>query len=180
MVRQRPPCFVCTKARGLTDEHHILPVEYGGSEDGKTVPLCTACHRGIHREAESRCKGNSVGLEFRSHLSDLPDDKGISANHTFNVLVNYIVEAKSRHVAEKGLAGKSDTARNMVSASLSEDELRMLHAIKQSLGMTNVSRVLSRLIVEKYVEISTTKRGSRHEEASSINRSKKRSPISHQ
>ena len=40
-------CFTCRKKLPL-DNHHIIPVSYGGQE-GPTVDLCQDCHTLVHR-----------------------------------------------------------------------------------------------------------------------------------
>lgn len=152
MAREhRPPCLVCTEAEGMTDGHHVIPLEYGGEQDGKKVPLCSLCHRGIHREAEALSRGEDASGKFSGHL------KTEAQTRRFDVLVNYIVEAKRRHMASSP-SGKAETARNMVSVSLTGDQLRMLHAVKQSYGMTNMSNVVVRLIETAYASTRTKTR----------------------
>lgn len=38
------PCWECG-AVGPTEDHHVVPVVYGGT---RTVPLCPACHGKVH------------------------------------------------------------------------------------------------------------------------------------
>lgn len=41
-------CARCGSPRGV-QAHHVLPMERGGHPRGEGIPLCTSCHRWVHR-----------------------------------------------------------------------------------------------------------------------------------
>lgn len=50
----RQPCLICG-ALAYLEEHHVIPICYGGPKDGKTIFICEDCHAAVHRTAESLC-----------------------------------------------------------------------------------------------------------------------------
>lgn len=142
-------CTICHQ-RGNFEGHHVLPVEYGGPEDGKVVPLCPTCHTSIHKEAEDLSNGKDPPPGYSSHLADT------ESRQRYSIFVNYIVSAKQLHISSGKT--KADTARNIVGVSLSNDELRALHAIKQALGFTSITNTIRALIQEKYIDLRSRRR----------------------
>lgn len=51
-TENRQPCLICGQLAYL-EEHHVIPICYGGPKDGKTIFICGDCHEAIHRTAES-------------------------------------------------------------------------------------------------------------------------------
>lgn len=132
--------------KNISDQHHIIPVEFGGPEDGLTVPLCPTCHRNIHREAEHRFKAQETG-EF-VNTENYPNKQHYQRAV---LLAAYVLKAKIRFI-ETGQE-KADSARNMVQVSFLTEELAMAHTIKRSLGMRSLERTIKLLVVEKYKEL---------------------------
>lgn len=125
-----------------TDEHHIIPCNYGGPKNGKTVPLCPRCHRLVHRAAERYYKEGRYGPNY----DKLPEPHRAKAL----ILIRYILRAKEEHEA----SGKTiaDDARNMVQISCTPDELRLFHAVKEGMGVRNLARAIKILVMKQYMK----------------------------
>jgi len=134
-------CYCCD-TKNVSDQHHIIPVQYNGPKDGRTVPLCPTCHRLVHREGEYRFKNKEEG----KHVNRINFPKATYFNRA-NTLAIYILQSKIRFV-QTGQS-KADESRNMVQISFSEEELRMAHVLKRDLGFTSLPKMIKYLIQDK-------------------------------
>lgn len=145
MAKTQKPCFICTNS-AILDTHHIVPVEYGGEECGRTVDICPSCHRQVHRCAElsyaAKTKPNGTGY--------LPKTVDVETVLRFNVIAGYIYNAKMLH--EQSGKSMADTARNMLQISLDKDTHTMLHELKHSMHLRSIERVVITLIHEAYLK----------------------------
>lgn len=140
-VVERYECYCCP-LKEVSDQHHIIPVEYDGPKTGRTVPLCPSCHRHVHREAEHQFKTKTAG----KHINTINYPKAEYRKRA-ETLANYVLQAKIRFL-QSGKE-KADGARNMVQLSLTNDELRQVHILKKDLGFTSLPKLLKYLIQEK-------------------------------
>lgn len=134
-------CYCCGK-KNISDQHHIRPIEYNGPKNGVTVPLCPTCHRSVHREGEYRFKNHDEG-KFINH-QEFPDPLYYQRA---DLLANYILQSKIRFVLEG--KSKADDSRNMIQVSFTNEELRMVHALKRDLGFTSLPKLIKYLIQNK-------------------------------
>lgn len=142
---EKNTCYCCGK-KNISDQHHIRPCEYGGPKNGVTVPLCPTCHRSIHREGEYRFKYKDGG-KFVNH-QEFPN------THYYNradLLADYILQSKIRFISEG--KSKADDSRNMIQVSFTNEELRMVHALKRDLGFTSLPKLIKYLIQDKISSI---------------------------
>lgn len=137
----RSECYCCD-TKNVSDRHHIIPCEYNGPKDGKTVPLCPTCHRLVHREGEYRFKNKEGG----KHVNAENFPKSIYLNRA-NTLAEYILQAKLRFL-QTGKS-KADDSRNMIQVSFTPEELRMVHSLKKDLGFTSLTKLIKYLIQDK-------------------------------
>lgn len=142
-------CWVDGK-KNISDQHHIAPVEYGGPQDGLTVPLCPVCHRLVHREAAAIGKGKTP---YQYVNDENYEDKEQYNKAMF--LVGYIVQAKQRfdNTGEK----KAKGARNMIQISCTREELLVAHDVKKQLGFRSLERTLKYLILDKWKQLKQGK-----------------------
>lgn len=134
-------CFVCNEPDEV-DAHHVLPCEYGGPRDGKTVDLCTRHHRVVHRAAESYAKTG----EYTKNYLRLSTDTG--ERQRAEVLVRYILYQKREH--EDSGKALADTARNTVAVQCTPEELALFHAVKTQMGMKSLARAIKLLVMKEY------------------------------
>lgn len=139
--------------KNVSDKHHISPVEYGGPEDGLTVPLCPTCHRNIHREAETRFKTQNAEAEKYVNTDNYPDPE---AYDRALFLATYVLQSKLRFVASG--KEKADTARNMAQISFTKEENLVAHDVKRQLGFRSLERAIKHLINEKWLELKKGKK----------------------
>lgn len=148
MPLQSRCCYVCN-APDEVDRHHVIPVEYGGPRNGKTVDLCTRHHRLVHRAAESYYKKGVYTANF------LRIDPNSEERKRAEILVKYIIRAKGEHEASgKALA---DDARNMVQISCTPEELMIFHAVKQQLCISSLPRAIKALVLNHYYKTNGVK-----------------------
>lgn len=142
-------CWVDNK-KNISDQHHIVPIEYGGPEDGLTVPLCPTCHRNVHREAAAQLKGKPPN----QFVNDENYHKEEQHNRAM-FLVKYIVQAKQRfdNTGEK----KAKGARNMIQISCTREELAIAHDLKKQLGFRSLERTLKYLILDRWKQLKQGK-----------------------
>ena len=142
-------CWVDGK-KNISDQHHIVPVEYNGPKDGLTVPLCPTCHRNVHREATALLKDKGIGnyVNEENYPKQKQRDRAL-------FLVTYIVQAKRRFDAtgEK----KAKGARNMIQISCSREELAVAHDLKKQLGFRSLERAIKFLILDKWKQLKQGK-----------------------
>jgi hypothetical protein len=138
-------CWV-NKVKNVSEQHHIRPVEYGGPEDGLTVPLCPSCHTFIHREAAEQF--NMITANKFVNRENFPKED--EYNRAW-FLADYVLKSKLTFVAsgEK----KAEGARNMMSVSFERDELAMAHDVKKMLGFRAMDRMVKYLILDKWKEL---------------------------
>lgn len=151
-IRNADPkrCWV-DGVKNVSDQHHIVPVEFGGPADGLTVPLCPTCHRNIHREAEHQFKKKESG-EFVND-ENYPDFR---AKERALLLSRYVLQSKVKFV-ETGRK-KAEGARNMLQVSFEADELAMAHDLKRMMGMRSLSRMVKRLVLDEWMRRKTNKK----------------------
>lgn len=135
-------CFVCGR-RDISDKHHIIPVEFGGEEDGLTVPLCPSDHRAIHREAENRARQGEAGKFINEELYPTSYKR-----ERAELLANYVYQAKVRF--DDSGKGKADTSRNIIQVGCTPQELAIAHDLKRSMGFNSLSRLLKHLFLEEW------------------------------
>lgn len=122
-------------------EHHVIPLEYGGPKNGRTVKLCATCHLTCHYEAEHY---HRTGEYIRADEEFVAPD----VNKRAKLIIDYIVRAKSKFESSNESA---QDARRMVGFNCSHEELRLLHAAKSAVGQRNLSRFIKRLVFEQLV-----------------------------
>lgn len=146
-IEQHPKdrCFVCD-ATNVSDQHHIIPVEYDGPENGLTVPLCPSCHRRVHAEAREAAKG-SKGLHVNPE--NYPDTE---QRNRATMLADYILQAYI--IFKDSGKSKADGARNIVSASFTNEELAILHQIKSRRKFSSQARLIKTLVMEEYFRLN--------------------------
>jgi len=135
-------CFVCGK-RNISDQHHIIPVEFGGPEDGLTVPLCPTDHRSIHREAETRARQGETGKFINPSLYPNRDER-----ERAEMLANYVYQAKIRF--DDSGKGKADESRNIIQVGCTPQELAIAHDLKRAMGFKSLSRLLKHLFLTEW------------------------------
>ena len=135
-------CWIDNK-KNISDQHHIVPVEYGGPKSGLTVPLCPTCHRQVHREAVALVKGKNIGNYVNGE--NYPKIKQL---HRANFLVQYIVRAKQRFdaIGDK----KAEDAGNMTQISFTREELAMAHDVKKMLGISSLPKTAKYLFAKEW------------------------------
>lgn len=138
-------CYCCGK-KNISDQHHIIPCEYGGPKSGTTVPLCPTCHRSVHREGEYRFKNQDKGkfINYQEFSNPIYYQRA-------DLLANYILQSKLQFIL-KGKS-KADDSRNMIQVSFTNEELRMVHALKRDLGFTSLPKLIKYLIQDKISSI---------------------------
>lgn len=137
-------CFCCTN-KNVSDQHHIIPVQYGGPRSGQTVPVCPTCHRNIHREGEYYYKRKEWGKYVNSQ--NYPTKMYLDRAKT---LASYIFQAK---VAFESMEVKDKEQRNMIQISCTSEELKMIHVLKKDLGFTSLEKLIKYLIQDKVSEL---------------------------
>lgn len=135
-------CHVCGTKK-VSDSHHIVPIEYGGAESGKQVPLCPTCHRHVHKEGEYYVRHGRWGEYVNEN--NYPDLGQLSRA---KLLAHYIAESIKRF-RSTGKA-KADDSRNIIQVSLTVDELALTHDLKRKLGFKSLERLMKHLIFEKW------------------------------
>lgn len=136
----RKKCFLC-EVINHTDKHHVIPIEYGGLEEGKTVNLCPTCHRNVHQDAEERYRNNIKYEKIYDTQSYI---------YRLNALSYAIFRAKSDFKQSKKYKAKN--ARNMIACSFSNEELAIAHDLKTSLGFKSLPRLIKYLVQEKWIQ----------------------------
>lgn len=132
-------CFVCNEPDEV-DAHHVLPCEYGGPKDGRTVDLCTRHHRLVHRAAEQYAKSGT----YTNNYQRLSEEHRQRAD----VLIKYILHQKREH--EDSGKALADTARNTVAIQCTPEELALFHAVKTQMGMKSLARAIKLLVMKEY------------------------------
>ena len=124
-------CFVCEESKAVQD-HHLLPLEYGGAKDGPQIKICPHCHLVCHYEADIFYRtGEFSELHIRFKKSAVYD-RALK-------VINYIVQQHAQFDAGNKPA---EDARRKVGFSVSHDELQLLHAAKRVQGFTSLERFL--------------------------------------
>lgn len=135
-------CFVCGK-KNISDQHHIIPVEYDGPENGLTIPLCPTDHRSIHKEAERRARQGESGIFVNDELYPRPEQR-----ERAEMLANYVYQAKVRF--ENTGKGKADHSRNIIQVGCTPQELAIAHDLKRALGFKSLSRMMKHLFLSEW------------------------------
>lgn len=113
-------------------KHHILPVQYGGPEDGRTVNLCPSCHDEVHSLERKLIAGEK--LSYTPHPN-------------ITTLVKYVVQ-QYRIWQDSG--GSNEGARNMVQFSCTAEEKAIAHDLKRRMGMRSLERMFKLLMFQEY------------------------------
>ena len=132
------PCPLCPAgmAKPAVDVHHLRPLNLGGQREGPQIKICASCHDQLHRYEKMLVKG-------LLRLDSLP------VNPPWRQVLTPLMEQHAIFAQ----TGRADEARRMVSASLSEEELRMAHAVKKAAGFTNIDSMIKGLIRGAYRQL---------------------------
>lgn len=140
MAYKRGTCYVCDEEKPV-QEHHLIPLEYGGPKDGPLITICPTCHLISHYEAEIFYKTGdygSLGSQFKGEV--LKRAQGV---------IDRIVAARLRFEAH----GKpAEDARRRVNINVSHEELLMLHALKRVLGFRSLERLVRGVLSNELVK----------------------------
>ena len=135
-------CYVCKESKALQD-HHLLPLEYGGPKDGRQIKICPTCHLVCHYESDIYYKTGDYGeLEVR-----FPDEK--TRARAIKV-ISYIIQQRSQF--EAGDAPAKD-ARRRVSFNVTHEELLLIHAAKKVQGFNSLERFVKGCVSAMLVEM---------------------------
>lgn len=113
------------------EEHHIIPVSYGGPQEGKTVFLHSNCHFNTHKTAESI-------------LAKTVDSKNWFGSQQLleraAPFVKEIIDAKRRY-----MEGETDIykpRRKMIVVNLSDYEWRRIKKVAKDRGFSNTVKFI--------------------------------------
>ena len=121
-------CPVCLKPLGNdVEEHHIIPISYGGKQEGTTVFLHSACHFAIHKTAESLM---AKTVKAKNWFEDQATLKRAAP------FVKEIMDAKRRK--DEGDVDIYHPRRKMIVVNLSDYEWRRIKKVSKDQGFTNV------------------------------------------
>lgn len=135
-------CFVCDEDKSVQD-HHLLPVEYGGPKDGPQVKLCPTCHLTCHYEAEAFYKTGDF-LNLHTAFQDKA-----TLNRAMGI-IKRILHAKQQFED----SGKpAEDARRRINLSFSHEELLLVHEMKRVLKFRSLERLVKSCISAKLQEM---------------------------
>ena len=136
MAYKKGECYVCEEKKPVQD-HHLIPLEYGGPKNGPTILLCPTCHLTCHYESELFYKTGDFGqLEIVFEGSIL---------HRAKRVIEKIIQARTQF-EDEGAPAKD--ARRRVNLNLSHDELALLHALKKVMGFRSLERLIKSCIMD--------------------------------
>ena len=129
-------CPVCQKPYGNDiEEHHIIPISYGGDKNGKTVFLHSSCHFNIHKTAES-LTAKTVKPK------DWFNDKLMLQRAA--PYIKEIIDAKRRY--EEGETDIYKPRRKMIVVQLSDYEWRRIKKVSKDKGYSNVIKFIEEFL----------------------------------
>jgi len=121
-------CPICGKPLlNDVEEHHIIPVSYGGDQDGTTVFLHSACHFNTHKTAES------IMAKTVKTKNWFNDENLLKKAVPF---IKEIIDAKRRK--DEGEIDIYKPRRKMIVVNLSEYEWRRIRKVAKDHGYSNV------------------------------------------
>lgn len=125
-------CLACLQ-QALCQEHHVIPLAYGGRRDGVTVWICSSCHDGIHATANNLTARKVESRQF------LPTAVLARAQP----LVAAIVRAKLRFENDGEPAAEG---RNVVSFPAHGAMRKALQSLRRDAGHNSVASYLQALV----------------------------------
>lgn len=139
MSYQSGTCWCCRQQRPI-DYHHVSPIAYSGPRDGKQVPLCGACHKLAHYEAEYYFANG----HYHEIDTTIPESTGMGIR--LRKLAQKIIETKQQWLDN----GQDDAEqRRMTQISwASSEELAMAHDLKRALKFTSLERAIKFCVFE--------------------------------
>lgn len=141
MAYKNGTCYICEDEKPVQD-HHLIPLEYGGPKKGPTIKVCPTCHLTCHYEAEFyAANGEFLQLDVTFTNGEI--------NRRARKVIDYIVQAKLTHEASGEHAKE---ARRRVAIALSHEELQMVHALKSVLGFRSLERMIKSFIASAIQE----------------------------
>lgn len=136
MAYKKGECYVCEEMKAVQD-HHLIPLEYGGPKNGPTILLCPTCHLTCHYESELFYKTGDFG-----QLDSIYEG---SAHHRAKRVIEKILQARTQF-EDHGKPAKD--ARRRVNLNFSHDELMLLHGLKKVMGFRSLERLIKMCIME--------------------------------
>ena len=129
-------CPICGKPLlNDVEEHHIIPVSYGGPQEGRTVFLHSACHFNTHKTAESIM---AKTVKTKNWFNDETLLKRASP------FIKEIIDAKRRK--DEGEVDIYQPRRKMIVVNLSDFEWKRIRKVAKDKGFSNVIK-----FVEEYL-----------------------------
>jgi hypothetical protein len=126
-------CPICRHeySEETLQDHHLIPLQYNGPEDGQQAKLCSNCHLKCHYTAENltakaakrRCFFNSVELERARPYIQMIINAKILARNTVN-----------------------SNARGQIIIQLDHKRRNLLHRLKTMSGHKSINSYLIALI----------------------------------
>lgn len=112
--------------------HHIVPVQYGGAEDGLLIKISTSGHRLLHLQAEALCAKNPKQRYYLSGKQlDDPDIRD---------LLRFIIQAKRRQ------DNIDPNQKRRLVIEINQSMLTKLHKMKADGGYTNLNEYVFDLL----------------------------------
>lgn len=132
-------CPICGKILGDdVEEHHVIPISYGGDPNGKTIFIHSACHFATHKTAES------IVAKTVKNKNWFPNEDLLKRAAPY---VKAIIDAKRR--AQEGEIDIYNKRRRMIVVQLSEYEWRRLHKVQKDAGYSNLMKYIEDLLRSK-------------------------------
>lgn len=129
-------CPVCHKPLlDDVEEHHIIPISYGGDKNGTTVFLHSACHFAIHKTAES-LMAKTVKAKNYFENRDLLKNASI--------FIKEIMDAKRRKM--EGETNIYTPRRKMIVVELSDYEWVRIRKVAKDKGFSNTVKFIENLL----------------------------------
>lgn len=127
-------CPICGDV-GALEGHHIIPISYGGPEDGQLVYICEKCHFACHRTAESLLAKNPKKTNWFS------DDQQV---RNAAVFVKAIIEAKRNYL--EGHTDQYEKKRKLIVVKFSAYEWTRIRKFAKDKGFTNVNTFIEQYL----------------------------------
>lgn len=129
-------CPICQKPLlDDVEEHHIIPVSYGGDQNGRTVFLHSNCHFNIHKTAES------IAAKTVKNKNWFNDEELLKRAAPF---IKEILDAKRRY-----MEGETDIykpRRKMIVVNLSDYEWRRIRKAGKDKGFSNTTKFIEEIL----------------------------------
>lgn len=139
MAYKSAKCYVCHEIKAAQD-HHLLPLEYGGPKDGPTVKLCPSCHLICHYESS-----NYFNTGDYDRLEDIFTSAAL--DRALRV-ISYILQQR---VAFEDAGKPAQDARRTVQLHFTHDELLLLHNLKRLKKFRSLERLIKACV---FVEVT--------------------------